>query len=566
MLRMRMGERAAAAVRARFPVRRRATWLALMTAIAFGVVAISSQVDFADSDQPRLAQASLTVSPTVIITPVPRSYFGVSTEYWSFPLFARRLALFERVLSLLRVGGNGPLVVRVGGDSADHAFWNPRRHRLPAWAFTLSPEWLHVAGALVKRLDARLIMDLNLITDSPATAARWARAAEAGLPRRSILGFEVGNEPDLYNHAFWRTMTAGGSLGDHLLPAALTAGDYITDFRAYAKALQSAAPHVPLLGPAVANPHANVDWVRNLLASHPPQLGTVSVHRYPYSACSPPRAATYPTVARLLSQRATTGMAGSLAPAITLARRAGLPIRLTELNSITCGGRPGVSDTFAAALWAPEALLRLMQAGVDGVNLHIRANTINAPFALGPASGLHARPLLYGLIMFARTLGPQARLVGLKLKSSRSTRLSAWALRVGPGGLHVLLVNRGDRGIRLRLRMPTGGPASIERLLAPSAAARSGVTLDGQRLDRNGSWVGSRANETVKPVRGGEYWVRIPRLSATLIGAPLSATPIGAQIEATLNGAHPSAPAATGYLEPSDHRAAPLPRSHKPKG
>ena len=45
----------------------------------------------------------------------------------------------------------------------------------------------------------RLIVDLNLVTDTPLTAATWARAAETSLPRGSIIGFEVGNEPDIYD-------------------------------------------------------------------------------------------------------------------------------------------------------------------------------------------------------------------------------------------------------------------------------------------------------------------------------------------------------------------------------
>ena len=43
-----------------------------------------------------------------------------------------------------------------------------------------------------------------------------------------------------------------------------------------------------------------------------------------------------------------------------LAHGAGLRFRLDEVNSVTCGGTRGVSDTFATALWAPDALLSLL--------------------------------------------------------------------------------------------------------------------------------------------------------------------------------------------------------------
>ncbi len=47
-----------------------------------------------------------------------------------------------------------------------------------------------------------------------------------------------------------------------------------------------------------------------------------------------------------------------------------------------------------------------------------------------PASGLTARPLLYGLMMFTRMLGAEARLVRPHLSAARSLNLSAWAVRV----------------------------------------------------------------------------------------------------------------------------------------
>src|SRR6202012_5865798 len=137
-----------------------------------------------------------------------------------------------------------------------------------------------------------------------------------------------------------------------------------------------------------------------------------------------------PTRGRGPGPGAPAGMAAALGPLVDDAHDAGLPLRLTELNSVNCGGRAGVSDAFATALWAPDALFALLRAGVDGVNLHVRPPAVNAPFALGPA-GLQARPLLYGLILFARTLGPDAQLVALRSRLSRPADVGAWAGRGG---------------------------------------------------------------------------------------------------------------------------------------
>jgi hypothetical protein len=206
---------------------------------------------------------------------IPASFPGISTEYWSLPRWDRHLALLDRVFAL--VHGPGPLIVRVGGDSADRTFWSPV-HELPEWAFELTPAWLREVGTLVLHTGARLILDLNLVTATPAIAARWAQAAEAALPKHSITGFEIGNEPDIYSRSLWQAAIAGGGAGP-VLPRQITARSYAGDFAAYSDALSRAAPGVPLLGPALAEPRLNVGWVSRLLAG--PHRGLRAIARTP---------------------------------------------------------------------------------------------------------------------------------------------------------------------------------------------------------------------------------------------------------------------------------------------
>jgi Glycosyl hydrolase family 79 C-terminal beta domain len=447
---------------------------------------------------------------------VPQSYLGLSTEYWALPMFETHGPLLQRVMSLLQVPGEGPLVLRIGGDSADRTFWEPSSTRMSSWAFRLTPRWLAQLSGLVRRTGARLIIDLNLVTGSPSAAARLAQAVQGGLPRGSIIGFEVGNEPDIYSRRDWLATIAGSRQSAKLLPTELTARTYDADFRAYAQALAQVAPGVPLLGPALANPAVNLRWISNLLAGPHAGLGTVSVHRYPLSGCAKAGSRKNPTIARVLSDRASTGVAQSIKAAIRVAHRAGLPVRVTELNSVDCGGRAGVSNTFATALWAPDALFELLRAGVDGVNVHVRADAINAAFALG-ARGLTARPLLYGLILFARTLGADARLVHLRVRAEGSSHLRVWAVTASGGALNVLLINEGSRPMTVELRAPARRSATIERLLAPAVTSTTGVTLDGQRLGADGRWQGQRTSESISPGRDG-YELTIPRVSAALVG------------------------------------------------
>jgi hypothetical protein len=458
----------------------------------------------------------VSLVPAARTLTVPRSYFGISTEYWAMPLWERNMTMFERVLSLLRVPGGGPLVLRIGGDSADHAILDPHSLRLPSSVFALTPAWFQQTGRLVPDVGARVILDLNLVLDLPSMAAEWARAAEEQLPPASIVGFEIGNEPDIYNPFYWAEVFSPlvSALDLRLPRTRLSPRTYLQVYRSYASALARFAPGAPLLAPALAYPTVHLDWIRAFLAGPHPGLRIVTAHMYPYSACALPSSPDFPTISRLLSERATAGTARSLEPAIRLAHEAGFPFRLTELNSVTCGGVAGVSDTFATALWAPDALFELLRAGVDGVHVHVRAFAINAAFAFG-GNGIVPRPLLYGLALFTRTLGPGAELVDLRLRAPRSTHLKAWAVRVRGNILHTLLINKSARTSRVTMLLPVDAAGTVQRLLAPAATARSGVTLAGQHLGPDDSWQGARVVETITP-HDHRFELTIPGFSAAL--------------------------------------------------
>jgi hypothetical protein len=69
------------------------------------------------------------------------------------------------------------------------------------------------------------------------------------------------------------------------------------------------------------------------------------------------------------------------------------PLRIDETNNISGKGQPGVSNTFASALWAADYIARAMAAGVRGLDFH---DLIDRPGAYSPLvasnNGLHANP------------------------------------------------------------------------------------------------------------------------------------------------------------------------------
>jgi hypothetical protein len=56
--------------------------------------------------------------------------------------------------------------------------------------------------------------------------------------------------------------------------------------------------------------------------------------------------------------------------ASSAAKKMGVGVRMTEGNTCYRGGKPGVSDVFAAALWSADYALLLARNSYSGVNLH----------------------------------------------------------------------------------------------------------------------------------------------------------------------------------------------------
>ena len=99
---------------------------------------------------------------------------------------------------------------------------------------------------------------------------------------------------------------------------------------------------------------------------------------------------------------------------MAVAHARGVQFRVDELNSAAlagCPARPGVSNTFASALWMVDALFNLASVGVDGVNVHTLPGAGYELFTFRRTrAGWQAfvHPDYYGLLMFAQALPGRA--------------------------------------------------------------------------------------------------------------------------------------------------------------
>jgi hypothetical protein len=469
--------------------------------------------------------ASLTPTPVTVhanrpTRRVPFGFLGLSLEYRAVEAYAGTDPhavdpVFEQLVRNLNPG-QAP-VLRIGGDTADRTWWpTPGIVKPPGIKYSITPHWLAVTRALADALRARLILGLNLEADSPSLAASEANALLAGVGPGRVRAFELGNEPDLYASFPWYRTPSGQHVTGR--PANYDVSSLIDDFTRFAAVL----PRRRILaGPSLGAPR----WTRQLgrfLAAEP-QVGLVTLHRYPLQLCyirhSSPR---YPTVAHLLEARSAIGLADSFAPYAAIAHTSGLSLRIDELNSVSCGADPGVSQTFASALWVLDTLFEMARDGIHGVNLHTFPGAGYELFRLARAGGrwrAAVSPEYYGLLLFARAAPAGARLLAVSGASSGAVR--TWATRARDGTIRVLLVNEGGDARRMDVGMAGAapGPGVLERLSAPSADAHSGVTLAGQSFGSQtftGQLQGTPAMVSATQT-GGRYQVTLPADSAAML-------------------------------------------------
>ena len=399
-------------------------------------------------------------------------------------------------------------VLRIGGNTSEYTFWNrnakpskkdmmmaagpDKGHHAPP-RVTITPEAIRNLKDFLDRTGWTLIYGLNLGQGTPETAADEAAFVMETIGRDKLVAFQMGNEPDLFNRNGLRPKTWG-------------VDDYLADWERFYKAVKARVPNAPFAGPDTAG---NVAWLMPFANRFKDDVVFLSSHYY---AEGPP---TNPamTIDRLLNP--SDRLEKEIATFQEAQHETGLHFRMTETNSCYQGGKPGVSDTFAAALWAGDYMYQLAEAGNIGINFHGGGYGWYTPIAGTPEAGFLARPEYYGLLLFAQA-GP-GRLVSAKLSGTEAAPLlTAYALRGEDGHLRVALFNKNaEKDVVVKISGSAGLGATLMRLQAPRLDDTTDVTLGGSVVGVDGRWL-PMVEERV-PSRNGLYMVHMNRGSGALV-------------------------------------------------
>jgi hypothetical protein len=460
---------------------------------------------------------SVTVSDTPTGQALPAGFVGLSLEYKAIHQYTGRnpLAINPVMVQLIRNlnPGQSP-VLRIGGDSTDWTWW-PMRGVIPRGgvSYALTKGWMRTTRALAADLGAKLILGINLASDRPALAATEAQALIQGIGRRYISALEIGNEPDLYGTFAWYRDRLG-----HVVHAR-GRGYNLNSFMSEYSKWRTVLPKLPLVGPSFSA----LTWMTGLrrFLTGEESVRTVSVHRYPlHNSTTDPTNSTYPSISNLLADTSSSGIAQEVAPYVAIAHGRGLPFRVDEMNSVSGGGKTGVSDTFASALWVLDTLFNMASVGVNGVNIHTLPNAGYQLFNFSQAGNSWqalVHPEYYGMLMFAQAFPAGAHLLPVSVAGGP---VKVWATAAPDGKTRVVLINKETTTpVTVQVNLAnSSGPATLERLTAPSVTATSGVTLGGQGFGNSTQTgaLGPQQTASVQPLLGS-YAVTLPAGSAALL-------------------------------------------------
>ncbi|EJU05947.1 hypothetical protein DACRYDRAFT_102907 [Dacryopinax primogenitus] len=364
----------------------------------------------------------LPYPPSSTLPSIPANFLGISIELSSFtsllasgsPLPQPFLTHLANVQSRLQA----PLRLRIGGNSLDSSLYlpsqpsllqvlpNAEKDNIPV---SVGPQLFQTLAALSASLNISYTLGLPLLTPNNTDSYVPLAAAEAQLNGTLDLVL-LGNEPDLY----W-------DHGDRSGYKNYTVSDYMGDFAQEIAGIGTDFQETILGGPTVC-----CEWdLASLLSSgylNFTQLKALTLQHYPQDNCFGSYA--FP-LQYYLSHSNVQQLSAWQEQGVLSARQVGREVRMTEFNSASCGGIPGISDTFAATLWVIDYSLQLATRGYTAAHIHTREPGVSYNVFSPPNTSYSS-----SLVSSPAVGSAEAATALQQLESGWSTGVTYWPLLV----------------------------------------------------------------------------------------------------------------------------------------
>ncbi|KAM7213712.1 hypothetical protein V8F06_010911 [Rhypophila decipiens] len=410
------------------------------------------------------------------------------TEFFGEPDSPRNLTF--ALMNHLHSRGVRP-IIRAGGITMDSMIYSPTQKTSVVrtenskggiYRTTIGPsfykQWSNFPAG------TRFVSTLNFGNQSIPIARDLAKASYE-LQGDKILYYELGNEPTNYPSSRWKGSTES----------------YISEWQRF----------VSTIGESISNASKGRWWASSAttditaLKVRPSdlipaginktgQVGQYSIHSYAFATCDPAREKRA-TIENILNHTDLLRYADKeIYPSAKAAMDAGASWAIGEFNSIACSGKPGVSDTFAQALWTADVELIYAVRNATSVHLHQGATLVfqsnqqlNTPGDDG-TPGFSSYSLLYptdsskrgkarvlpvfvSQLLVAEALADGGRIAALKTPSPlKEIEFSAYAVYVGEKIKRLVILN-------MKPHYNSGNGASSRRTVNVDVGQHQGATV-----------------------------------------------------------------------------------------
>ncbi|HEY3703607.1 MAG TPA: hypothetical protein VGL22_01000 [Terracidiphilus sp.] len=450
------------------------------------------------------AAVTLNISADATGPHMPEDFVGLSYEVQQLtdPAFfsPANAGLIEQFKKLATHG-----VLRLGGNTSEFGYWKPTpdspepehphtrevEGEPKAQYYAVTPDAVRSLAAFLRATGWTCLYGIGMGTNTPERAAAEAEFVAKTLGA-NLQYFQIGNEADLFSNHLRDPKTWGVK-------------PYLDEWLALARAVAAKVPDAKFGMPDVA---MSVGWLPEIAGQwpsiqNPPHVTRLTHHYYFGGPATNPEV----NIPNLMKPATMARVQKDADTAMGAAKKMGAGVRMTEGNTCYRGGKPGVSDVFASALWAADYALLLAASGYSGVNLHggtgkSVANSVGGflpgdvllkeqgktaeeiathphPFytPIGTFGDKYAlQPVAYGLKFAGSFAG--ATFVGAELTTNlqaAGVNATAYAAKLSNGAVSVIILNKDldkDVAVTLKLAGKSGSKVEIEKLEAPGIDSR----------------------------------------------------------------------------------------------
>ena len=426
-------------------------------------------------------------------------------------------------------------VLRLGGNSSEFGWWkatsespepeHPQVREVigepKAQYYAVTPEAVRNLTEFLHATGWSCIYGIGMGTNTPERAADEAEFV-AQMLGPSLVYFQIGNEADLFNR--------------HLRdPKTWSVKTYLDEWLQLANAVSARVPGAQFGLPDVAGA---IDWLTEIAdewrsIKNPPLVANLTHHYYFGGPATNPEV----NIPNLLKAATMAKVQATADTANAAAAKMSVPVRMTEGNTCYRGGKPGVSDVFAAALWSADYSLLLASNRYTGVNLHggtgksvansvggvLPGDTLLASGGATPeqiASHPHPfytpiatfgteyllEPVAYGLKFAGSLAGATMIDAGLTQKlQAAGVNATAYAAKLSSGARAIVVLNKDadkDLSLRLDFENAKAAPVSTQSLTAPALDSREAHIGQSQATGR---------------LKDGKIAIGVPHASGVLV-------------------------------------------------